>query len=142
MSPDARERAEELRRLIAHHRKRYYVDADPEIADAEYDALERELLEIETAHPELVSEDSPSLRVGGEPAEGFETFQHASPLLSLDNAYGADELREWKARLMRALGEAVPTFVVEPKVDGLSISVHYRDGVLERGVTRGDGRVG
>jgi DNA ligase (NAD+) len=142
LSPDARERAEELRRLIAHHRKRYYVDDDPEIADAEYDALESELLEIETAHPELVSEDSPSLRVGGEPAEGFETFQHASPLLSLDNAYGADELREWQARLMRALGEAGPTFVVEPKVDGLSISVHYRDGVLEHGVTRGDGRVG
>jgi len=136
------ERAEELRRLIAHHRKRYYVDDDPEIADSEYDALERELREIETAHPELVTEDSPSLRVGGEPAEGFPTFRHTSPLLSLDNAYGDDELREWQARLMRAIGEAEPSFVVEPKVDGLSISVHYRDGVLERGVTRGDGRIG
>ena len=142
MSRNAGKRAEELRRLIAHHRKRYYVDDDPEIADAQYDALERELREIEAAHPEFVSEDSPSLRVGGEPAEGFETSHHASPLLSLDNAYGADELREWQARLMRAIGEATPSFVVEPKVDGLSISVHYRDGVLERGVTRGDGRVG
>jgi len=142
LSRGAAKRAEELRGLIAHHQKRYYVDTDPEIADSEYDELERELREIEAAHPELISEDSPSQRVGGEPAEGFETSQHASPLLSLDNAYGADELLEWQARLMRAIGEATASFVVEPKVDGLSISVHYRDGVLRRGVTRGDGRVG
>jgi len=142
LSRSAGERAEELRRLIAHHRKRYYVDDDPEISDAEYDALEAELREIEAANPDLVTEDSPSLRVGGEPADGFPSFRHTSPLLSLDNAYGEDELREWLARLMRAIGEATPSFVVEPKVDGLSISVHYRDGVLERGVTRGDGRVG
>jgi DNA ligase (NAD+) len=138
----ARDRAEQLRELIAHHRKRYYVDDDPEIADAEYDALERELRQIEAEHPELVSDDSPSLRVGGEAVQGFESHRHSIPLLSLDNAYGADELREWQARLMRAIGPASPSFVVEPKVDGLSISVHYRDGVLDRGVTRGDGQVG
>jgi len=138
----ARERAEELRRLIAYHRKRYYVDDDPELADAEYDALERELGEIEKAWPALVTEDSPTQRVGGEPAEGFPTFRHATPLLSLDNAYDEAELREWEARLLRVLGDARPTYVVEPKIDGLSISVHYRDGALERGVTRGDGQIG
>jgi DNA ligase (NAD+) len=135
-------RAEELRRLIAHHRKLYYVDNDPEISDAEYDLLERELAEIERLHPELITPDSPSLRVGGEPAEGFETFRHAAPLLSLDNAFGEQELADWEQRLHRALGEQVPTYAVEPKVDGLSIAVHYRDGLLERGVTRGDGLVG
>jgi DNA ligase (NAD+) len=142
VSKEPRERAEELRRLIAHHRKRYYVDDDPEISDADYDELERELRQIEEAHPYLVTEDSPSLRVGGEPAEGFPTHRHATPLLSLDNAYGEQELRDWQARLMRAMGESRPSFVVEPKVDGLSISIHYRNGVLERGITRGDGQVG
>ena len=146
MPPDPdrtpRERAQELRRLIAHHRKRYYVDNDPEVSDAEYDALERELREIEDAWPELRTDDSPTLRVGGEPGEGFPTFRHATPLLSLDNAYDEAELREWEQRLLRLLGEARPTYVVEPKIDGLSIAVHYRAGVLERGVTRGDGQVG
>jgi DNA ligase (NAD+) len=138
----ARERAAELRRLIEHHRKRYYVDDDPELSDAAYDALERELREIEQARPDLVTPDSPTQRVGGEPAEGFPTYRHTSPLLSLDNAYDEGELREWEARLLRALGGARPTYVVEPKIDGLSIAVHYREGVLERGVTRGDGQVG
>lgn len=142
MSGKAGERAAELKRQIAYHRKRYYVDDDPEISDAEYDALERELRKIEEAHPELITEDSPSLRVGGEPAEGFPAFRHASPLLSLDNAYSEEELREWQTRLARAIGEGTPTYVVEPKVDGLSISIHYHDGLLERGVTRGDGQVG
>jgi len=138
----AARRAEKLRRQIAHHRKRYYVDDDPEISDAEYDALERELRAIETQWPELVTPDSPSLRVGGEPAEAFEEVRHSSPLLSLDNAYGVDELRDWEGRLLRALGEGRPTYVVEPKVDGLSIAVQYRDGLLERGITRGNGEVG
>jgi len=135
-------RARELRELIAHHRKRYYVDDDPEISDAEYDRLEQELIAIEGDHPELRSPDSPTLRVGGEPSEGFDTFRHATPLLSLDNAYDDQELKEWEKRLHRVLGDDRSDYVVEPKVDGLSISVHYRDGVLERGVTRGDGRVG
>jgi len=140
--PQTRERAEELRRLIAYHRKRYYVDDDPELTDAEYDALERELGEIEKAWPVLITEDSPTQRVGGQPAEGFPTYRHATPLLSLDNAYDEGDLREWEARLLRVLGDERPTYVVEPKIDGLSISVHYRDGQLERGVTRGDGEVG
>jgi DNA ligase (NAD+) len=138
----ARKRAGELRRLIAHHRKRYYVDNDPEISDGEYDLLEKELVEIERAYPDLVTPDSPTQRVGGEPSEAFETFQHTTPLLSLDNAYAAEELEEWEGRLLRILDESSPAYVVEPKVDGLSVAVHYRDGLLERGVTRGDGTVG
>ena len=138
----AERRAAKLRREIAHHRKRYYVDDDPDIADAGYDALERELIEIETRWPELQTPDSPTLRVGGEPAEGFETFRHSSPMLSLDNAYNAEDLRQWEARLLRATDDVRPTYMVEPKVDGVSVAVHYRDGVLERGVTRGDGRTG
>jgi DNA ligase (NAD+) len=138
----ARKRAEELRDLIAYHRKRYYVDDDPEISDAEYDLLERELREIERAHPELITPDSPTQRVGGQPSEEFATFRHSTPLLSLDNAYAPAELEEWEERLLRRLGGARSTYTVEPKVDGLSIAVHYRNGILERGVTRGDGSVG
>lgn len=139
---DAAARAELLRALIAHHRKRYYVDDAPEIADAEYDALERELAAIEREHPDLVTSDSPTRRVGGEPSDEFEPFVHRVPLLSLDNAYGEEELREWERRLVRAVGTSPAGYTVEPKVDGLSIAVHYRGGLLERGVTRGDGTTG
>jgi DNA ligase (NAD+) len=139
---EPKRRAAELKELIAHHRKLYYVDNDPEISDEEYDRLERELREIEQAHPELVTFDSPTRRVGGEPAEGFETFAHATPLLSLDNVYNEQELQEWQQRLLRAVGKEMTGYVVEPKIDGLSIAVHYKDGILMRGVTRGDGRIG
>ncbi len=139
----ARKRAHELRREIEAHRRSYYVDNDPQVSDAEYDALERELLDLESEFPELVTPDSPTQRVGGEPAGGFASYTHTTPLLSLDNAYGADELREWDGRLRRALDDAPsPTYMVEPKVDGLSISIHFKDGRLSRGVTRGDGLVG
>jgi len=139
---DLARRAAELRERIAWHRKRYYVDDDPEISDAEYDALERELRAIELERPDLVTADTPSARIGGEPASGFATFRHPTPLLSLDNAYDEGELREWEARLRRTIGSLQPTYVAEPKIDGLSIAVHWRDGVLERAVTRGDGEVG
>ncbi len=138
----AARRAEQLRARIAYHRKRYYVDDDPEISDAEYDRLERELSALERSYPELRTPDSPSLRVGGEAAEGFEPCPHSSPMLSLDNAYDEQELREWEARLRRVLGGREPSYIVEPKVDGVSIAVRYRDGLLERGVTRGDGQTG
>jgi len=139
----AKKRATELRREIAVHRKHYYVDNDPEVSDVEYDRLERELIEIEQRFPQLITPDSPTQRVGGKPSEGFETYRHRTPLLSLDNAYGADELREWDARLKRALDDgASPTYMVEPKVDGLSIAVHFEGGRFRRGVTRGDGLVG
>jgi DNA ligase (NAD+) len=135
-------RAEELRERIAHHRKLYYVDNDPAITDGEYDALERELLAIEQAFPDLVTPDSPTQRVGGEPADAFRSFRHDIPLMSLDNAFDDAELAEWERRLLKAIGDARPSYHVEPKIDGLSIAVHYRDGLLARGVTRGDGEVG
>jgi len=139
----AKKRAGELRREIEIHRKRYYLENDPEVSDAEYDRLESELIEIERRFPDLITPDSPTQRVGGEPSGGFEAFRHKTRLLSLDNAYGGDELRAWDARLARALDNTIaPTYVVEPKVDGLSIAVHFESGRLRRGVTRGDGSVG
>lgn len=143
MSRNAKERAIQLRREIAIHRKLYYVDNDPEVSDSEYDALERELLAIEQAFPELITPDSPSQRVGGEPSTGFASYRHRTPLLSLENAFGEHELRAWETRLLRAIDDGVaPTYVVEPKVDGLSVAVHFENGRLRRGVTRGDGKVG
>ena len=138
----ASRRAARLRAEIARHRKRYYVDDDPEISDGEYDALERELVAIEVAYPDLITEDSPTRRVGGEPADSFPSFGHRTPMLSLENAFGDEELGDWRRRLERALAGERPTFVAEPKVDGLSIAVHYEDGVLIRAVTRGDGMTG
>lgn len=139
---EAEIRAAELREQIAYHRKLYYVDDDPEISDGEYDRLERELAAIEEKWPELRTPDSPTMRVGGEPAKAFDTWRHEIPLLSLDNAYGEEELREWETRLRKVIGDRQPVYVVEPKIDGLSIAVHYREGLLERGATRGDGLVG
>jgi DNA ligase (NAD+) len=135
-------RVAELRRLIRHHEERYYVLDSPEITDAEFDALMRELLELEQAHPELQDADSPTQRVGGRPVEGFETVAHAAPMLSLENAYSEDELREFHARLCRALGRPEDSrldYVAELKIDGLSIALTYSAGKLVRGVTRGDG---
>lgn len=111
----------------------------PEISDEEYDRLERELREMEARHPELVAPDSPSQRVGGQPSESFPSFQHRVPMLSLDNTYSADELREFQERIFRILGPQEIAYVAELKVDGLSVALHYEAGRLVRGVTRGDG---
>lgn len=135
-------RAEELRKQISYHRRKYYLDDAPEVSDAEYDTLERELKAIEAEHPELIAPDSESLQVGGEPSAAFVNVRHRTPLLSLDNAYSEDDLRAWDERLTRALGRPADRFVVEPKIDGLSIALWYRDGILERAVTRGNGIVG
>jgi DNA ligase (NAD+) len=140
--PGPAERVAELRRLIERARDQYYLDNAPEISDAEYDALEAELRAIEAEHPELVTPDSPTQRVGGRASELFASVRHASPLLSLDNAYGREELAAWAARLQRAIGLEPRGFVVEPKIDGFSIAVRYRAGRFERAVTRGDGLVG
>ena len=141
----AKHRIQSLRERIRHHEERYYVHDDPEITDAEFDALMRELRELEAAHPELIVPDSPTQRVGGRPVVGFETAEHAVPMLSLENAYSADELREFNARLCRALevpeDTALP-LVAELKIDGLSIALTYEGGKLMRGVTRGDGARG
>ena len=140
---EAAARAEELRRQIWFHRKRYYVDAQPVISDGEYDALERELAEIETRFPDLITPDSPTQRVGAEVAGELPTVRHAVPMLSLDNVASFEELQEWHARLLRALGRdegAAPIpLVAELKIDGVSVSLLYEEGALRRAVTRGDG---
>jgi DNA ligase (NAD+) len=138
------ERIAELRRLIRYHEERYYVLNDPEIADAEFDALMGELEALEAENPDLVSSDSPTQRVSGRPAAGFVTVEHAEPMLSLDNAYSEEELREFDARVRRGLtasGEAAEQvdYVAELKIDGLSLALTYEDGILVRGATRGDG---
>ena len=135
-------RAEELRSLLHHHSYCYYILDRPEIPDAEYDRLFNELKELEAAHPELITPDSPTQRVGGAAAEGFASVQHRVPMLSLDNAYAADEIREFEARLQRALPGETFTYVCEPKVDGLGVALLYEKGRLVRGATRGDGRLG
>jgi DNA ligase (NAD+) len=138
----ARSRIEELRELIRYHDRRYYVESDPEISDREYDRLLAELTRLEAGHPDLVTPDSPTRRVAGEPTEGFLTVAHAAPMLSLDNTYSPDELRAFDERIRSRLpGESVE-YVVELKLDGVSVSLTYEDGILARGATRGDGLVG
>lgn len=141
MSNPAR-RAEELRRLVEHHNHLYYVDAKPEVSDKEYDRLLAELKQIEEAHPELATPDSPTRRVGGQPIEGFVTVRHRVPMLSIDNTYSSDELREFDRRVRKQLpGEAVE-YVVELKIDGVAITLTYEHGLLTLGATRGDGTQG
>ncbi len=154
MSPEAsappqaaRERAAELRGQLEHHARQYYVLDDPEIGDDEYDRLLDELRAIERDHPELLTPDSPTQRVGGEPVGRLEKVHHPEPMLSLGNVRSAEELRAWIERMRNHLareGITDPdfTYVVEPKIDGLAISLLYRDGVLERGATRGNGEIG
>jgi DNA ligase (NAD+) len=144
---DPKRRAEELRGLLSHHSHRYYVLDDPEIGDEQYDALLDELRAIEREHPELVSPDSPTQRVGGEPVSRLEKVRHLEPMLSLGNARSEEELRAWVERMRNHLareGISDPGFsyAVEPKIDGLAMSLVYRDGVLERGATRGNGEIG
>jgi DNA ligase (NAD+) len=136
------QRAEELRRLINYHNERYYTDAKPEISDREFDKLLEELKEIEAEHPELITEDSPTQRVGGKPIEGFKTVTHRQPMLSIDNTYNAGELREFDRRVHKLLpGEGVE-YVVELKIDGVAMSLTYEDGRFAVGATRGDGEQG
>ncbi len=142
---EARRRAEELRREIWRHRYLYYVLARPEISDAEYDRLERELAALEKEFPELVTPDSPTRRVGYPVTGEFPQVRHTEPMLSLDNAYSAEELREWEERLRRAAGlpaDEEIEYSVEHKIDGVSVAVIYEGGVLVRAVSRGDGVVG
>jgi NAD-dependent DNA ligase len=141
---NAAERIHELRRIIRHHEERYYVLNDPEVADVEFDALMKELERLEADNPDLVTTDSPTQRVSGRPAAGFDTVEHAEPMLSLDNAYSEEELRAFDERVRRGLtaaGETVEEidYVAELKIDGLSLALTYEDGLLVRGATRGDG---
>lgn len=142
----AEERVEALRATLRRHERLYYVEARPEISDAEYDELLRELATLEQQHPELDDPDSPTRRVGGEPIDGFVTVEHALPMQSIDNTYDEPELRAWHERITRRLGEAgettSPTLFFEPKIDGIALSLVYEDGRLARAVTRGDGSRG
>jgi DNA ligase (NAD+) len=141
------ERIIELRRAIRYHEERYYILNDPEIADAEFDALMHELERLEAEHPDLISIDSPTQRVGGRVAAGFAEVQHAEPMLSLDNAYSEEELRAFDDRVRRGLdaagaGSGLVDYVAELKIDGVSMALTYEDGVLRRAATRGNGITG
>jgi DNA ligase (NAD+) len=135
------ERIRQLRDEIRHHEERYYIHNAPEISDEEFDRLLHELERLEEDHPELVTTDSPTQRVAGRPVEGFETVEHMAPMLSLDNAYSAEELKAFDERVRKgaSLGTAVVSYVAEMKIDGLSIALTYENGRLVRGATRGDG---
>jgi len=136
------QRAEELRKQLEHHEYLYYVVDSPEISDAEYDGLMRELSALEEAHPEIRTPDSPTQRVGGQPREGFTKVAHSSPMLSLDNALNEQELREFDTRVQSLLKGEPYEFVAELKLDGLSMAAQYEYGQLIQALTRGDGRVG
>jgi DNA ligase (NAD+) len=144
-SVDVRSRIESLREQVRYHNRRYHIEDAPEISDAEYDALYAELESMEAEHPELVTPDSPTQRVGGEPLEGFEEVRHTVPMLSLANARKTEDLREWDARVRRLLGpeeEERLRYVTELKIDGLAVSLRYENGHFVRGATRGNGIVG
>jgi len=136
------EKIDALREKLRHHETLYYVYDAPEVPDAEYDGWMRELRALEQAHPELLTADSPTQRVGGKPREGFAKAPHSRPMLSLDNAYDEAELREWDRRAHELAGEERIDYVVELKLDGLSLALTYEHGCLARGLTRGDGAIG
>ncbi|MGH9558115.1 MAG: NAD-dependent DNA ligase LigA [Bryobacteraceae bacterium] len=136
------EKIDELRERLRRHEYLYYVLDAPEISDAEYDSLMRELKALEQAHPEFKSSDSPTERVGGKPREGFVKVAHSSPMLSLDNALGEGELREFDRRVQGLIPGEKYSYVAELKLDGLSLAVHYRDGRMAQAITRGDGAIG
>ncbi|MGB7849160.1 MAG: NAD-dependent DNA ligase LigA, partial [Candidatus Acidiferrum sp.] len=138
----AKKEVEKLRDEIRRHEYLYYVADEPEISDAAFDKLMNRLKELEAEYPSLVTPDSPTVRVGGTPREGFQTVRHARPMLSLDNAFSTDALRDWDRRVREGTGRDVNEYIAEHKFDGLSISLQYEDGVLVRGVTRGDGTTG
>ena len=133
---------EKLRGKLRHHEYLYYVADEPEISDAAYDRLMNSLKQLEAAHPELVTPDSPTVRVGGAPREGFQTVRHVRPMLSLDNAFSYDDLRNFDRRVREGIGREEIEYIAEHKFDGLSISLQYEGGLLVRGVTRGDGSTG
>src|SRR5499425_2951422 len=127
---------------IRHHEYRYYVLDDPEVSDADFDRLMNELKKLEADHPELVTPDSPTQRVGGKPREGFVKVQHSIPMLSLDNAYNEEELRNWERRVHELAGRKDIEYVCELKLDGMSLALRYEAGKLICGITRGDGSTG
>jgi DNA ligase (NAD+) len=141
-SKDIQKKIEALREKIRHHEHRYYVLDDPEISDLEFDKLLEQLKKIEAEHPDLITPDSPTQRVGGKPREGFLKVRHSSPMLSLDNTYNEEDLRGWERRVHELSGRKDIEYMCELKLDGMSLALQYRDGRLEHGITRGDGTTG
>ena len=139
---DVEKKIEALREKIRHHEHLYYVLDHPEISDADFDQLMQQLKDLESEHPSLVTPDSPTQRVGGKPREGFVKVPHSSPMLSLDNTYNEEELRDWERRVHELTGRSDVAYVCELKLDGMSLALVYEDAKLARGVTRGDGSVG
>jgi DNA ligase (NAD+) len=139
---DLGKKIESLREKIRHHEYLYYVVDNPEITDSEFDILMQQLKDLEAARPELITADSPTQRVGGKPREGFVKVPHSSPMLSLDNTYNEDELRDWERRVHELSGRTAVDYVCELKLDGMSLALIYEDGKLVRGITRGNGSVG
>ncbi|MFZ0954281.1 MAG: NAD-dependent DNA ligase LigA [Candidatus Sulfotelmatobacter sp.] len=139
---DVEKKIEALREKIRHHEYLYYVVDNPEISDLEFDKLMRQLKDLEAEDPELITADSPTQRVGGKPREGFVKVPHSSPMLSLDNTYREEELRDWDRRVHELSGRSEVHYVCELKLDGMSLALIYEDGKLVRGITRGDGSVG
>ncbi len=138
--PDVEREAAALRAEINRHNRLYYVDAAPEISDKQYDHLIQRLQKIEADHPELITPDSPTQRVGGEPLAGFKSVEHVVPMLSIDNTESESELRKWDTHVRKALNPGEPVrYVVELKVDGVAVSLRYENGVFSLGATRGDG---
>ena len=139
---DLEKKIEALREKIRHHEYRYYALDDPEISDAEFDQLMNELKKLEADHPALITPDSPTQRVGGQPREGVVKAPHSSPMLSLDNTYNLDDLRDWERRVHELTGRNDIDYVCELKLDGMSLALIYENGRLVRGITRGDGMIG
>ena len=140
---DAAAEIDSLRLQIAHHDYRYFVLDDPVIPDAEYDRLMRRLRHLEAEHPQLITTDSPTQRVGGRPLDKFQEVKHLSPMLSLENAFSEEDVRGFDRRIRERLGsDDEVTYACEPKMDGLAISILYEDGILTRAATRGDGTTG
>src|ERR1700739_3967932 len=139
---DIEKKIEALREKIRHHEYQYFVLDTPEITDQEFDQLTKQLKDLEAEHPELITPDSPTQRVGGKPREGFVKVRHSSPMLSLDNTYSEEELRGWERRVHELSGRRDVDYVCELKLDGMSLALTYEQGRLARGVTRGDGTTG
>ncbi|GAA4725650.1 NAD-dependent DNA ligase LigA [Brevibacillus fulvus] len=138
----AEQRIDELRQQIEKHNRLYYVEDNPQITDQEYDQLMRELQDLENLYPDLVTPDSPTQRVGGQPLPFFEKVEHKTPMLSLGNAFNENDLRDFDRRVRQALGSQPVRYVCELKIDGLAVSLHYQDGIFVKGATRGDGTIG
>src|SRR5947199_8466683 len=139
---EADEKIAQLRGEIRKHDRLYYEDAAPIISDREYDRLYKELVDVETQFPDLVTPDSPTQRVGGKPLQAFEQVSHLIPMLSLDNTYSEEEVKNFYARIQRLLRNETIPVVIEPKVDGVAVSRIYQNGKLRQAATRGDGNVG